>query len=88
MPRNNLEEIAKELFNKLQKAKEKYIQIQNKKEKITEMEIITVKDLKVTSPRFRITTEEGTTLILTPSQFLRRKYIIIENGVEKKIVGA
>jgi len=88
MPRRSLEEVAKELFERLQKAKEKYIQIQNKREKIIDMEIITVKDLKVTSPRFRITTEEGTTLILTPSQFLRRKYIIIENGKEKRIVGA
>ena len=87
MPRRSLEEVAKELFERLQNAKEKYIQIQNKREKIIDMEIITVKDLKVTSPRFRITTEEGTTLILTPSQFLRRKYIVIENGVEKRIVG-
>jgi len=88
MPKRNLEEVAKELFERLQKANEKYVQIENKREKIIDMEIITVKDLKVTSPRFKITTEEGTTLILTPSQFLRRKYIIIENGKEKRIVGA
>ena len=87
MPKRNLEEVAKELFERLQKADEKYVQIQNKREKIIDMEIITVKDLKVTSPRFKITTAEGTTLILTPSQFLRRKYVVIENGVEKRIVG-
>jgi len=87
MPRRSLEEVAKELFERLQKADEKYIQVQNKREKIINMEIITVKDLKVTSPRFKITTAEGTTLILTPSQFLKKKYIIIENGVEKRIVG-
>jgi len=88
MPKKNLEEVAKELFNELQKANEKYIQIQNKREKIIDMEIINIKELKATSPRFKITTAEGTTLILTPSQFLRRKYIIIENGKEKRIVGA
>ena len=87
MPYKNLEKLAKELFERLQKADEKYIQVQNKREKIINMEIITVKDLKVTSPRFKITTAEGTTLILTPSQFLKKKYIIIENGVEKRIVG-
>ena len=87
MPKRNLEEVAKEIFEELQKANEKYIQIQNKREKIVNMEIITVKDLKVTSPRFRITTEVGTILILTPSQFLRRKFTIIENGKEKRIVG-
>ncbi len=52
------------------------------------MEIINVKELKVASPRFKIVTEKGTVLILTPSQFLRRTYVIIENGVEKRIVGA
>ena len=87
MPKKNLEEVAKELFDELQKANEKYIQIQEKREKIVEMEIINIKELKATSPRFKITTAEGTTLILTPSQFLRRKYIIVENGKEKKIVG-
>ena len=87
MPKKNLEEVAKELFDELQKANEKYVQIQEKRERITEMEIINIKELKATSPRFKITTAEGTVLILTPSQFLRRKYIIIENGKEKKIVG-
>ena len=51
------------------------------------MEIITVKEFKIATPRFKIETEEGTVLILTPSQFLRKRYIIVENGVEKKIVG-
>jgi len=88
MPKRNLEEVAKELFDELQKANEKYIQVQDKREKIIEMEIINIKDLKVVSPRFKIVTEKGTLLILTPSQFLRKKYIIIENGKEKKIVGA
>jgi len=87
MPKRNLDEIAKEVFEELQKANEKYVQIENRREKITEMEIITVKDLKATSPRFKITTDKGTTLLLTPSQFLKKKYIIIENGKEKRIVG-
>jgi len=87
MPYKNLEEIARELFEKLRNAQEKYIQIQDKRERITRMEMITVKEFKIASPRFKIETEEGTVLILTPSQFLRRKYIIIENGIEKKIVG-
>ncbi len=88
MPHKNLEEIAKELFNELQKASEKYVQVKDKRERIIEMEIINVKELKVASPRFKIVTEKGTVLILTPSQFLRRTYVIIENGVEKRIVGA
>ena len=87
MPKKNLDEIAREIFEKLKNAEEKYVQVQNKKEKIVEMEIINVKELKATSPRFKITTEQGTILILTPSQFLRKTYIIIENGKEKKIVG-
>ncbi len=46
MPHKNLEEIAKELFNELQKASEKYVQVKDKREKIIEMEIINVKELK------------------------------------------
>ncbi len=88
MPHKNLEEIAKELFNELQKASEKYVQVKDKREKIIEMEIINVKELKVASPRFKIVTEKGNGTDTDTITILEENVCIIENGVEKRIVGA
>ena len=88
MTYHDLMEIAKELFEKLKYADEKYIMIQNKKERIIEMEIVTIKISRPSLPRFKLVTEKGTTLLLTPSQFLKKKYIIVKNGKEQVVSGA
>jgi len=83
----DLMEVAKELYEKLRWADERYIVIQNKKEKIKEMEIVTIKMSRPALPRFKIVTEKGTVLLLTPSQFLRKKYVIIKDGKEQTVLG-
>jgi len=88
MTYHDLMEIAKELFEKLKWADEKYVVIENRKERITEIEIVTIKMTKPSLPRFKIITEKGTVLLLTPSQFLKKKYIIIKDGKEQVVSGA
>jgi len=88
MTYNDLIEVAKELFEKLKYADEKYVMIQNQKEKIMEMEIVTIKISRPSLPRFKLVTEKGTVLLLTPSQFLKKKYIIIKDGKEQVVSGA
>ena len=87
MTYHDLMEIAKELFEKLKWADEKYVVIENRKERITEIEIVTIKMTKPSLPRFKIITEKGTVLLLTPSQFLKKKYIIIKDGKEYRVIG-
>ena len=88
MSYHDLTEVAKELFEKLKWADEKYVMIQNRKERITEMEIITIKISRPSLPRFKLVTERGTVLLLTPSQFLKKKYIIVKDGKEQVVSGA
>ncbi|ACB37237.1 hypothetical protein AFV9_gp03 [Betalipothrixvirus uzonense] len=85
---DNILELAKQLYEELQKAEEKYIIIDGRKEKIKSIEIITLKENKPTVPRFQIVTEKGSVLMFTPSQFLRRRYEIIQNGEKKTFIGA
>jgi hypothetical protein len=80
--------VAKDLYEKLKNAEEKYIVIQNEKEKITEMEIMQVYVAKPWSSRFKLVTENGTVLLLTPSQFLRKRYVIVKNGKEYNMIGS
>ena len=87
MTYNDLTEVAKELYEKLKRADERYIIIENEREKITEMEIVTIKMLRPSLPRFKIVTEKGKVLLLTPSQFLRKKYVIIKDGQEQVVLG-
>jgi hypothetical protein len=87
MTYNDLTEVAKELYEKLKRADERYIVIENEREKITEMEIVTIKMLRPSLPRFKIITEKGKVLLLTPSQFLRKKYVIIKDGQEQVVLG-
>ena len=87
MPYRNLNEIAKEIYKEIKEADEKYIVINNKREKIIEIEIIHLRETLTMPPRFKITTEKGTVLLLTPARFLRKKYVIIKNGKEKTIIG-
>jgi len=87
MTYNDLLEVAKELYEKLKNADVAYLVSQHRREKITEVEIVTIRMTKPSAPRFRIVTESGTVLILTPSQFLRKKYIIIKDGKEYKVMG-
>ena len=87
MTYNDLLEVAKELYQKLKEADESYLVTQHGREKIIEIEIVTIKMIKPSAPRFRITTESGAVLLLTPSQFLKKKYIIIKDGKEYKIMG-
>jgi len=88
MPYHNLMEIAKELYDKLKDAEKRYIMIQNEKEKITEMEMVKIEMGRPSSPRFRLVTEKGTVMLLTPSQFLKRKYVIVKNGKEYNMIGS
>ncbi|AOS58356.1 SIFV_gp02-like protein [Sulfolobus islandicus filamentous virus 2] len=76
-------ELAKNVARELKNADEKYIIINGKKEKILTIEIVQI----TTVPRFQIVTEKGTVLILTPSQFLRKKYELIKNGEKKAFFG-
>jgi hypothetical protein len=87
MTYNDLLEIAKELYEKLKNADVAYLVSQHGREKITEVEIVTIRMTKPSAPRFRIVTESGAVLLLTPSQFLRKKYIIIKDGKEYKVMG-
>jgi hypothetical protein len=87
MPYKNLNEIAKEIYKEIKEADEKYIVLNNRKEKIIDIEIIHLRETLTTPPRFKILTENGTVLILTPARLLRKKYIIIKNGKEKVIIG-
>jgi len=87
MTYNDLLEVARELYQKIKEADEAYLVTQHGREKITEIEIVTIRMIRPPSPRFKITTESGAVLLLTPSQFLRKKYIIIKDGKEYKIMG-
>jgi predicted mannosyl-3-phosphoglycerate phosphatase (HAD superfamily) len=87
VPYRNLNEIAKEIYKEIREADEKYIVINNKREKIIEIEIIYLRETLNMPPRFKITTEKGTVLLLTPARFLRKKYIVIKDGKEKTIIG-
>ena len=87
MTYNDLLEVARELYQKIKEADEAYLVTQHGREKITEVEMVTIKMIKPSAPRFRITTESGAVLLLTPSQFLRKKYIIIKDGKEYKVMG-
>ena len=87
MPYKNLNEIAIKVYQELQNADEKYVTVENKKERIVEIEIMYMKETRPASPRFRIVTEKGTVLFLTPSKFLQKRYIIIKDGKEKMIIG-
>lgn len=87
MPYRNLNEIAKEIYKEIREAEEKYIVINNKKEKIIDIEIIYLRETLTMPPRFKITTENNTVLILTPAKLLRKKYIIVKDGKEKVIIG-
>jgi len=87
VPYRNLNEIAKEIYKEIKEAEEKYIVINNKKEKITDIEIIHLRETLTTPPRFKIVTENNTVLILTPARLLRKKYIIVKDGKEKTIIG-
>lgn len=81
-------ELAKNVMKELQEADEKYILINNRPEKIVTIEMIQIKETPQSTPRFQIVTEKGTMLILTPSEFLRKKYEIVKNGERKTIKGA
>jgi hypothetical protein len=81
-------EIARELYHKLQDAEEKYIMIQNEREKITEIEVIKIDVGKPSLSRFRLVTEKGTILLLTPSQFLKKKYVVVKDGKEYHMIGS
>ena len=87
MTYNDLLEVAHELYQKIKEADEAYLITQHGREKITEVEIVTIKMIKPSAPRFKITTESGAVLLLTPSQFLKKKYIIIKDGKEYKVMG-
>jgi len=87
MTYNDLLEVAKELYQKLKEADVAYLVTQHGREKITDVEVVQIKMIKPSLPRFRITTESGAVLLLTPSQFLRKKYIIIKDGKEYKMMG-
>jgi len=88
MPYHDLMEIAIELYEKLKDVEEKYIMIQNEREKITELEIIKINMGKPSLSRFRLVTEKGTVLLLTPSQFLKKKYVIVKDGKEYHMIGS
>ena len=87
MTYKNLNQIAKEIYKEIKEADEKYIVINNKKERIIEIEIIYLRETLHTPPRFKIITEKGTVLLLTPASFLRKKYVIMKDGKEKTIIG-
>jgi len=87
MPYRNLNEIAKEIYKEIKEADEKYVVINNRKEKIIEIEIIYLRETLNIPPRFKIVTEKGTVLLLTPAKFLRKKYVIVKDGKEKTIIG-
>ncbi|AAL27713.1 hypothetical protein SIFV0002 [Sulfolobus islandicus filamentous virus] len=76
-------DLAKNIARELKEADEKYIIINGKKERILAIEIVQITSM----PRFQIVTEKGTVLILTPSQFLRKKYELIKNGEKKSFFG-
>ena len=88
MPYHDLMTIAQELYQRLKNAEGKYIMIQNEREKITELEIIKINMGKPSLSRFRLVTEKGTVLLLTPSQFLKKKYVIVKDGKEYHMIGS
>lgn len=80
-------ELAKQIAEELRQADEKYIIINNKKEKIIEVKMIQISETPQSTPRFQIVTEKGTILLLTPSEFLRKKYEVVKGGERKIIQG-
>ena len=88
MPYHDLTKIAKELYKKLEEAEERYIMIQGKEEKITEIEMVKIEMGRPSSPRFKLVTETGTMLLLTPSQFLKKSYLVIKKGKKYRLIGS